>query len=436
MPDLPDPPARRSERLPERLPEATATPRFTGLEALRAARGPVVGEASGAPRPATPAPTPTSTRASTPTPGAALAALVASADELKRAIVASGTPRAVATCDLVTVPYPAAFGLWRAATSPARLLWVTARMLVVQWDDPDGTRRTLLWGASDHEQAVHTPALARVGTRGPRPSRRTGRPRAGDLAPAAARWGSARLVTTHGTVLGHLRALGIAPEDVDYLGFDHLHAQDLRRLIGTTRPAADLGSPEAPVAPWFPRAVVLAQRREWESLRQLHPLQAPWYLPETFRDLPGDRLALVDGEVLLGPGVALVATPGHTAGTMSLVLHTATGVWVCSVNGIAAEAWSPRVSRIPGVRAWSVDWEQEVILNASTLEAAASQYDSMMLERALADPAEDAPVPQCLPSSELTPHPLAPGLRPTYTHGAITHGTVRGTSVLGPGAAA
>jgi hypothetical protein len=348
-------------------------------------------------------------------PGAELAALTEAVPDLRAQIVASGTPSGVTTCDLITLPYPTSFGLWRAARSPAPFLWITNRMLVVQWEEGDRTR-TLLWEASDHERGEYTPYFAKLKARTPVPDR--------------------MLATVHGTVLGHLRALGIDPADVDYVAFDHLHTQDPRRLVGTTRPAPDLGSPDEPLAPWFPNAVLLSQRREWETIRHLHPLQVPWYQPETFVDLPHDRLALIDGDVLLGPGVALVATPGHTAGNMSLVVNTDRGVWVSSENGVAAESWSPRASRIPGLRRWSVEWGQEVILNANTLEFASWQYDSMVVERLLADPSPDAPFPQCFPSSELTAHRLAPGVRPTYVHERVEHGTVRGSAVLDPGAAA
>jgi hypothetical protein len=375
------------------LPALDPTDRFTALRPLAEARGIALGD------PIHRLP-----------PGAELAALTEATPDLKRDLVRTGTPTGVATCDLITLPYPTGFGLWRAALSPTPFLWITNRMLVVQWDDPDGRTRTLLWEASDHERGEYTPYFARLKSRNPLPD--------------------AVLATVHGTVLGHLRALGIDPADVDYVAFDHLHTQDPRRLIGTTRPAPDLGSSDEPLAPWFPNAVLLSQRREWETIRHLHPIQAPWYQPETYVDLPHDRLALIDGDVLLGPGVALVATPGHTAGNMSLALNTDRGVWTSSENGVAAESWSPRASRIPGLRRWSVEWGQEVILNANTLEFASWQYDSMVVERLLADPTPDAPFPQCFPSSELTAHRLAPGVRPTYVHGRIEHGTIRGSSVL------
>lgn len=342
-------------------------------------------------------------------PGAELAALREAAPSLREQVVASGQPDGVVTCDLITLPYPTRFGLWRAARTLAPMLWITNRMLVVQWTDADGQLRTLLWEPSDHERGEYTPFFARLKARNRLPER--------------------VLRTIHGTVLGHLRALGIDPADVDYLAFDHLHTQDVRRLIGTVRPAPDLGSPDEPVEGWFPRAKLIVQVREWEALRHLHPLQAPWYQPETYRDLDPARILPIDGDVLLGPGVALIATPGHTAGNMTLVLHTARGVWISSENGIAAECWTPQVSRIPGVARWAMEWGQEVVMNANTIEFAAWQYDSMVAEALIADPTPDGLVRQCFPSSELTPHRLSPGTAPTYTHGRITHGVVRPSGV-------
>jgi hypothetical protein len=33
-----------------------------------------------------------------------------------------------------------------------------------------------------------------------------------------------------------LRACGLAPQDVDFVSFDHLHVQDVRMVLGTTAP--------------------------------------------------------------------------------------------------------------------------------------------------------------------------------------------------------
>ncbi len=348
-------------------------------------------------------------------PGEELDALRDAVPDFRREVIDSGTPTGVTTRALITLPYPTRFGLWRAGSSPAPYLWITNRMIIVQWEDAGGDRRTLLWEPSDHERGEYTPYFARLRDSNPLPDR--------------------MLTRDHGTVVGHLRALGIDAADVDYLAFDHLHTQDVRRLVGTTRPAPDLGFPDRPVEPWFPDATLLTQRREWETIRHLHPVQVPWYQPETYLDLAHDRVRLVDGDVLLGPGVALMATPGHTAGNQTLVLNTDDGLWTSSENGIAAESWLPAASRIPGVRRFCEDWGQEVVLNANTLEFTAWQYNSMVVESLVADPTEEGVFPQCFPSSELTPWRLSPLTAPTYVHEGVEHGVVRGSAVPADAAA-
>jgi hypothetical protein len=340
--------------------------------------------------------------------GVELAALLEAAPVLKEEVVASGRPSGIATGDLATWSYPTAFALGGAASSPVAWVRLTSRLLVVQWKEAGGAIRTLLWEPADHDRAAHTPYYAR---------RRT----------APGRGGAGR-VHVHGTVLGHLRALGIDPADVDYLAFSQLQTHDVRRLIGTTAPAPDLVTRDAPLQGWFEHATLLVRRQEWEALANLHPLQAPWYQPQTFVSLDPDRVGLLDDDVLLGPGVALVATPGRTGGHVSLVLATDDGVWVSSSNGVAADAWAPRASRIPGLRAWSLAWGQEVVGHTNGSEFAAWQYDSMMLERHLADVSPTAPFPQILPTAELTPHRRAVGLSSGHHHGGLTHGRIRGSS--------
>ena len=83
------------------------------------------------------------------------------------------------------------------------------------------------------------------------------------------------------------------------------------------------------------------------------------------------------------------------------------------------------MSRIRGLARHARDTGVEVILNANTREGTLDQYTSMVLEKTLADPVPDRPeLPQHFSSSELVPHVLAPGVAPTYTHGAITHGAL------------
>ncbi|MFF3581480.1 MBL fold metallo-hydrolase [Streptomyces mirabilis] len=332
--------------------------------------------------------------------GAKLAWARTRAQAFRAEFASTGTPDTVTTCDLVTLPYPTRFGLFRASRAIAPFLSITNRMLVVRWREEDGRRRVLLFEPSDVELGQNTPYFAALIRRTPAPLR-------------------SLLTTEHGTVLEHLARLGIAPADVDYLMFDHLHTQDLRRWIGTAGPQADL---DGAVEPVFPHAKVIVQRHELLAMSQLHPLQQPWYQPETYRDVRPDAFLAVDGSLVLGPGVAVVETPGHVHGNQTLVLNTSTGIWASSENAIATECLTPEHSRMPGVARWARTWQQEVVLNANTIETTADQYNSLIIEKTLVDRAQSDPrFLQFFPSSELTASWANPGTTPTFTHKAIRH---------------
>lgn len=333
-------------------------------------------------------------------PGARLRAAREAGLRFRSEFATSGVPASVVTCDLVTLPYPTRFGLFRATKALAPFLSITNRMLVIRWNDSDGRPRVLLFEPSDVELGRKTPYFAELLRRTPKPV--------------------AEMVTTiHGTVLGHLTRLGIRPEEVDYILFDHLHTQDLRRWIGTTAFQDDLGKQTEAI---FPNAKVIVQRDELLGMANLHPLQTPWYQPAAYRDVPLEAFLPIDGSVLLGPGVAIIKTPGHVFGNQSLVLNTSTGIWVSSENVIAAECMTPEHSRLPGLASWSRSWQQEVILNANTIETTADQYNSIILEKTIADRAQADPrFLQFFPSSELTPLWTNPGTSPTFRHFAITH---------------
>lgn len=335
-------------------------------------------------------------------PGAALRTARSAAADFRREFAATGTPAHVSTHDLVTLPYPTKFGLWRAPASPVPFLFITNRMVVIRWRDSDGTPRTLLWEPSDVELDSNTPYFATLR----------------DATPGAVQ---NQIVREHTTAQQALAQAGIRPEDVDYLAFDHLHTQDVRRLIGTTTPQADI-SPDAPVPAAFPNARLVVQRAELLAMRDLHPMQRPWYQPETFVDLAPERLLLIDGDRLLGPGIAIVRTPGHATGNQTLVLNTGTGIWAMSENVVATECLTPEHSTIPGVAGWARKWGQEVVINANTIESTATQYDFCVLEKTLVDRAQaDERFLQFFPTSELTPSVFGPGTRPTFEHRGLRH---------------
>jgi len=327
--------------------------------------------------------------------GPRLQGLRRAAQQAREAFLAQGPVTALATCDLVTFPYPTVFAFSGAARSPAPYVMMMNRMQVVQFLE-DGQERTLLFNPSDYERSQQAPFYKSL------------REKYGDFV-------SSKVMTRrHGSVRQHLEELGLRPEDVDYLAFDHLHAQDVRGWLGGD------GQPA-----YFPRARLLVQRAEWDSARSPHPLERVWYVPDGTAGVPEERVVRLDGDTWLGQGVALLSTPGHTQGNMSLAVGTGREVFVVSENGVASESYTPLQSLIPGVRAFAEQMGWEVVLNGNTRESSIEQYSSMIVEKVFAGP---SPVERCFvnvhPSSLLTGSLVAPGLNPTLTLPPPRHGAI------------
>jgi len=339
-----------------------------------------------------------------PSAGERLERVRSLAPRFRERLLASGRVVAVRTFDTAALPYPASFAFAGAALSPVPYIVMTNRVNVVQFEDDDRKLRTLLFNPTDAERSARTPFFADL------------RGRLGEAI-------STRLMAAlqKPTPAARLATIGLRPEDVDYIAFDHMHTQDVRALLGTA-PSRD----EESLRAVFPKAKLLIWRPELDIFRALHPLQRPWYIPDAVRHVPADRIVVCDGDVLLGKGVALVRTPGHTVGNWSLAVSTDNGVWTVSENGVAADSYSPDASEIPGLRRYARREAVEVVLNANTLEGRNEQYTSMVLEKSIADRCRDNPdFCQHFPSSELTATPLTPGLSPTLRHGGIESGEVR-----------
>lgn len=328
--------------------------------------------------------------------GARLDAVRRAGRRLRDRLLSGGPARCVRTADIATFPYPTRYGLQGTASSPAPYLFMRNRVHLVQVAAA-GRTVTILVNPTDAVRSARAPFFARM------------EERYGKLA-------TRLLSETFAPLDQTLRTWGVPPEAVDYVTFDHLHVQDVRGLL-----APDASDGRA----FLPNARLLAQRAELDTLAGLHPLQVEWYIPDCLAGVPADRVIALDGDYALGGGFALVRTPGHTAGNHSIVAVTDRGAWTISENGICVDAYAPGASRIRGLARHARDTGVEVILNANTREGSLDQYTSMVLEKTLADPVPDRPeLPQHFSSSELVKHPLAPGLSPTYTHGAITHGVV------------
>lgn len=334
-------------------------------------------------------------------PGERVRKLRRAAEAVRERLVSEGPALAVKTCKLVTFPYPASFAFSGGALSIAPYVMLTNAMTVVQWEQ-DGQIKTLLFNPSDidrNKQATFYLNLRR---------------RYGEF------FAEKVFATYHGTVESHLERLSLRPTDIDYIAYDHLHVQDIRRWLGGDGPA------------YFSKARLIVHRREWQSVKDLHPMNRVWYVPGGVDGVPDDRVVLIDEDIWLGKGVAIICTPGHTLGNMSLVVVTDRGPFVISENGVATESYTPLHSRIPGVRRYAEQMGYEVVMNGNTRESSLDQYASMIVEKVIAGPSRDNPsYVNFYPSSELTASPLSPLLAPTFSHPPPEFGTIRAPKAHG-----
>lgn len=299
---------------------------------------------------------------------------------------------------LVRVPYPVEYGFWRAAKVRTPLLHILNRLFVVQFKTARGDVKTLLFSPSDVEGNKETPFFKRLK----------------DKARLLGKVGERLLAPVYNSVEGCLERVGLRPEDVDYISYDHLHTQELRRWLG-----GHAGQPAV-----FPNAKLLVMKDEWESVFGLLPFQAQWYCPGGCDGIDPEKLILLETDTALGEGVALVRTPGHTPGNHSLVAHTPAGLLVSSENGISADSYAPLSSRISGVASYARSTGVEVILNGNVLDTGTiEQYLSMMKEREIAGPASENPAfYNVVPSSEFSAYWAFPGIKPTFSFGELEFG--------------
>lgn len=296
---------------------------------------------------------------------------------------------AVRTLPLSRFPYPTKFAFGGAALHPSPFVELEHRCLLVQFKQGSSVR-SLLFNPTDIEGAKATPFFAQILQAIPPVLRPLVQ---GKVPPS---------------LDAQLNALGLSPATIDYVAFDHFHTQDLRSL-----------------ARRFPKARLLTQRTEWNAWEHLHPLQHAWYVQDGRQGVDTANVELLDGDYLLGQGVALVRTPGHTGGNQTLFFKTQTGVWGCAENGTCADAYAPKVSRIPGLRRRAIDFGLDTIANSNTPESGADHLSSMALETSVVDRVKHAPdFFQMFPSSELVSSFLAPGIKPGFSFGAVTHGQV------------
>ena len=301
------------------------------------------------------------------------------------------------TFDLVSVPYPvkSAFGEATSLFNP--YLYVTNRLMVLQFATEAGTK-TLLFSPSDLSGNVRTPYFQRL-------QRLMGK-LSSTLQPL--------ITPKHNTVEQALESIGITAEQVDFICYDHLHTQDLRKW---------LGSYEEPA--YFPNAKLLVMHQEWEAVKDLLPIQNHWYCPDGIEGVDPNKIVPLHSSIMLGDSIALIHTPGHTQGSQSLVVNTETGVLVCSQNGISVDNYSPEHSTIYGIADYVDQNKMAVIPNGEQPELSIDQYISMILEKTIADKhPEDDRFFNIMPSSELSARWQPFALSPTLSFGEVKFGEV------------
>lgn len=330
-------------------------------------------------------------------PGTRQRALELAGQKLGDALRAQPKVVSVRTLPTSAAPYPTRFAFNGAVRElmPGGFLVIQNRSLLVQVETEDGLKN-VLFNPTDGPANGATPFYRRLTERTPRFLTRS-------FMPAPNRCAE------------QLAALGLSCADIDVIAFDHFHTQDLRPLLGSGELRAR-----------FPNAYLLAPRLEWDDWDDLPMLQRAWFVPNGKAGVPSERVVLFEGDLSLGQGLLLVHTPGHTRGNQTLFVHTEQGVFGCSENGTCADNWSPRSSRLRGVRNAAEQLDLDVIINSNTPESTVDQQCSMMLERAVVDRVpENRDIYQMFPSSEITFSPIAPHVRPTHHFGEVKSGSVR-----------
>jgi hypothetical protein len=327
-------------------------------------------------------------------PGARLDEIEKRAPLLRDAIRASGIIRAVRTMDVGRFPYPTVHAFGGACTSTVSYVWLENRSMLVEYKDFEGRTRRLLANPSRPEGSKKAPYFQQFTDKLP-----------GVIEPAFERY----IARVGAPLPEQLAKLGVAAGAIDYLTFDHLHVQEVGPLLGPNG--------------LYPKAKLLVTEDELAAVEKLHPLQKYWYVPNGMEGVRREDVITFERDLLLGEGVALVRTPGHTDGNHSIVISLPDGLVTCSENGVAGECYAPEKSDIPGLREHARAMGTKAILNSNTRERTLDQYTSMRLEALLAAaPHADEP-PRHFCSSALTKTMLAPGIKPTWSLPVPTYGS-------------
>ncbi len=330
-------------------------------------------------------------------PGNGLEEVRKAAPAFRDDFIATGRPLAVHQFLCSMSPYPTVFGFQSVYEGLQPYLFFNNRATLVQFENDKGIK-TLLFNPYFPDLSAQAGFYAHL--------------KSSTLSTILP---EALLLKRCDSIVDQLATVGLQPEDIDYVSYDHLHVQDMRPLMGTEAQQA-----------LFPNATFIYHKDEWEHVTHLHPFNEIWYVKDGCKGVKTDNLMLYEGDLQLGNGVALIHTPGHTAGNHSLYLNTSEGTFTISENGVGPDAYNPENSKIKSVREAAAWQNVEVILNANTRDLSYLQYNSMIKEKILSGPnPHDSRWCNHRSSSEFTSWIAAPGLNPSFENPDIKEGVVQ-----------
>ena len=163
----------------------------------------------------------------------------AAAEFRARFAIPENRVRGIRTIDIASAGYPLKFAFGGAAKGPNPYVNIINRLQVVQFEDFDGELRTLAYEPTVPEGPAEAPYYAQQ----------------------IEKLGEFLSYKVLATIWNHpdeaLAKVGLRPEDVDFVSFDHLHVQDLRFVLGTTEPIPGEAAPRPPL---FPNAKLITPR--------------------------------------------------------------------------------------------------------------------------------------------------------------------------------
>lgn len=117
-----------------------------------------------------------------------------------------------------------------------------------------------------------------------------------------------------------LRAIGVEPEEIEFIIFTHLHWD------------------HASNTNLFPNARLICQKREFESLDEPNnPSNKKGYIKEYVQKYTYE---FVEGDVDLFDGISVMLTPGHTIGSQSVIVQMEEGPAIITGDLITLrESW-------------------------------------------------------------------------------------------------